>query len=119
MAKSKLEALGYANFDRKGIVKVNVPLWKHKVVVNPEVDMPFEEFINRIKKFKPDVPISGLARAVLKQGYDNLRKAVVVDGPVSAEYIRRCGESVVVKFFWRRGPGLERHAAFAGSGAAF
>lgn len=70
---------------RLGTVKGNVPLWKYKTVMNPEAALPFDEW-----KYRTFGPIGNVtvpdyqARAA----YNQLRKAVVVDGGIAPEHLR-------------------------------
>lgn len=71
---------------RNNVVKLNVPLWKHKQVINPEVDMPYEEWAKRSNVDHKN-PIS-------KQMYKQLRDAVVVEGGISPEYIAKSSKYI-------------------------
>lgn len=66
-----------------GVVKLNVPVWKMKTVMNPEVDMPFEEWRKRLGFFA-----NLYDEGSLKRMYKDLRRAVVFDGGVGAEYVK-------------------------------
>lgn len=67
---------------KDNIVKLNIPLHKLKTVMNPEVDMPYDEWV---KKVDPHGFYS--EGDFLKRAYKMLRNAVVVDGDIPAEYI--------------------------------
>lgn len=66
-------------FSGEGIVKLNVPTWKLKTVINPEVDMPFEEWSKKV----------GLGGMEARLMYDKLRNgSVVFDGGLDARYVK-------------------------------
>lgn len=67
----------------KGIVKLNVPTWKRKTVINPEVDMPFDDWRKKLGIFGALYPES-----VLKKMYNSLRESVVFEGGIPTEYIK-------------------------------
>lgn len=73
--------------DIRGIVKLNVPDWKYKMVLNPEVDMGYEEWLSKIedsarRKLNPS------EKSRYKNIYKHLRGAAVFEGGVSPEHIK-------------------------------
>ena len=102
---SKAEALGYAvatrnrragNFlfmdparlsDFKGVVKLNVPEWKHNMVMNPEVDMDLKSYIARSAELRGK-QLSPVEKQQAASAYRQLRRAAVFDGGVSPEYVK-------------------------------
>ncbi len=93
MTRNPVEAFTYG-FGKKvrggggmpGVVRLNVPVWKMKSVVNPEVDMSFEEWKNK-SVLLPGKP-NFVQEKVLRDTYNKLRNSVVIDGAVGPEYVR-------------------------------
>lgn len=93
MTKNPLEALTYGvgksmrgNGGKPSVVRMNVPVWKMKSVVNPEVDMSFDEWKNKswLLHEKPNFFQERQLRAI----YNQLRDNVVIEGAVGPEYVR-------------------------------
>lgn len=93
MTRSPLEAYTYGlgkNMRGGGaspdVVRLNVPLWKMKSVINPEVDMSFAEW--KKKTVPGPEKVNPLQDMALRKMYRQLRDSVVVEGPVGPEFVR-------------------------------
>lgn len=68
------------HYNSNNIAKINAPVWKMKTVVNPEADMPYNEF--RAKFIRPQ-------DKYLRSMYNELRNnTVAFDGGLDAKYIK-------------------------------
>ena len=92
MTKDPIEALFYGNLRPKNVVKLNVPLWKYKQVVNPEIADGYKAFSDDAdRKLRnaiiPQEP--NLQTDLIKtKMYNKLRDSAVVEGDVSPEHIK-------------------------------
>ena len=67
----------------EGRVQAHIPLWKMKTVRNPEVAMEYDTWANNVRSKGP-VP----SEFELRQIYNRLNDAVVIDGAVDSKYLK-------------------------------